>query len=169
VAAKAKIEKKHKLVMYKGGLCQDPDCKYPGPLPDCCYDFDHREPSEKSFSISAGSGKSLVELMIEVDKCDLVCSNCHRIRTAGNPDIAKKLSAANTGKKRTAETRAKMSAASKGRIPSPEAIERMSAAHKGQKQSPETRAKRSVSMMGNTYRADFLKKSAAETPTHLIN
>ena len=47
-----------------------------------CFDFDHREPADKSFTISAKQkdvSKTLLEA--EFDKCDLVCANCHRLRT----------------------------------------------------------------------------------------
>jgi hypothetical protein len=81
------IEKKACLVRYKGGRCLD--CG--NIFPQCCYDFDHRIPLEKSFTISGKMGKPLSELMIESDKCDLVCANCHRIRTAGNPLISEKM------------------------------------------------------------------------------
>ena len=46
------------------------------------FDFDHRDPLEKLFSISSMyKGVSCESLMREMDKCDLVCSNCHRHRT----------------------------------------------------------------------------------------
>lgn len=46
-------------------------------------DFDHREPTLKSFQLTAGRAmlKSRAALLIEVRKCDIVCANCHRIRT----------------------------------------------------------------------------------------
>lgn len=82
-------ERKAQLVAYKGGICAD--CK--GVFPQCCYDFDHKDPLNKSFNIgeAASRGTSMSDLMIEADKCDLVCANCHRIRTAGNPKIAQKM------------------------------------------------------------------------------
>lgn len=46
------------------------------------FDFDHRDPKLKSFSISdKGVTVSLARLQEEVKKCDLVCANCHRFRT----------------------------------------------------------------------------------------
>ena len=51
-------------------------------FPTVCMDFDHRNPEDKSFAIAAGKGnRSLESLIAEIDKCDVVCSNCHRIRT----------------------------------------------------------------------------------------
>jgi hypothetical protein len=46
-------------------------------------DFDHREPSHKSFRLTAGAAmlKSPAALLEEVSKCDIVCANCHRVRT----------------------------------------------------------------------------------------
>lgn len=71
---------KSDMLAYKGKECKD--CRISS-LPDCCYDFDHLDSTQKSFGISEGifSGKSLEELKQEIDKCEVVCANCHRIRT----------------------------------------------------------------------------------------
>lgn len=64
---------KKKLVDYKGGKCIM--CGY-----DKCIDaleFHHRDPIEKDFTIS-GKSWSFERLKSEADKCDLVCSNCHK-------------------------------------------------------------------------------------------
>ena len=64
---------KRKLIEYKGGKCEK--CGY-----DKCnraLDFHHRNPSKKDFSISA-TGRGFERMKKEVDKCSLVCSNCHR-------------------------------------------------------------------------------------------
>ena len=46
------------------------------------FDFDHRDPLEKLFSVSQMyKGVSCATLINEMNKCDLVCSNCHRHRT----------------------------------------------------------------------------------------
>lgn len=47
-------------------------------------DFHHRNPEEKDFSISwisrfGFSDKNLIKMLNEVDKCDTLCANCHRI------------------------------------------------------------------------------------------
>ncbi len=50
--------------------------------PPFVMDFDHRDPTKKVSKISnlmrLGSRQ---KLEAELAKCDLVCSNCHRIRT----------------------------------------------------------------------------------------
>jgi len=63
---------KQKLVDYKGGKCIK--CgynKYNGNLA-----FHHLDPSKKDFTIT---GKSIAfeKLKLEVDKCELLCHNCH--------------------------------------------------------------------------------------------
>ena len=118
-----KAEKKAQLVEYKGGICVD--CKMS--FPQVCMGFDHRDPLLKSFAIGMAMGKDISELKIEADKCDLVCANCHAIRTAGNPVIAQKISLSKTGKVTSShpnspETRAKMSAAAKGIPKFPESV-----------------------------------------------
>jgi len=49
-------------------------------FPPVCMDFDHRPGEEKIKEISKCKSKAQVD--VEVLKCDLVCSNCHRIRTS---------------------------------------------------------------------------------------
>jgi penicillin-binding protein-related factor A (putative recombinase) len=44
-------------------------------------DFDHRPGEKKEFSISQPRISKLVEFYKEMKKCDLVCANCHRLRT----------------------------------------------------------------------------------------
>lgn len=66
---------KIKLIEYKGGKCIK--CGYSKNYPSV-YDFHHRNPEEKEFRISDGNTRSLEQLKKEVDKCDLVCANCHR-------------------------------------------------------------------------------------------
>lgn len=47
-------------------------------------EFDHRDPDTKSFTIGeVRSAKVRWDSFVaEIDKCDIVCANCHRIRTA---------------------------------------------------------------------------------------
>ena len=45
-------------------------------------DFDHRLGEVKSFVISYAPGRhSLEAITAEIAKCDVVCANCHRLRT----------------------------------------------------------------------------------------
>lgn len=60
---------------YKGGCCER--CGYS----KCkrALEFHHVDPKEKDFEIgSKWCNKSWVVLKKELDKCILVCSNCHR-------------------------------------------------------------------------------------------
>jgi hypothetical protein len=49
-------------------------------------DFDHRDPSKKVFAITTGSSQlmSREALIAEIEKCDIVCANCHALRTFAN-------------------------------------------------------------------------------------
>lgn len=47
-----------------------------------CFDFHHRDSERKDFTISSAVGNwqmTVERLQREIDKCDLVCANCHRI------------------------------------------------------------------------------------------
>lgn len=48
-------------------------------------DLDHRDPLQKLFNPSKlVNHGSLSKMLAEIEKCDVVCSNCHRIRTYGH-------------------------------------------------------------------------------------
>jgi hypothetical protein len=51
-----------------------------------CMEFDHREPhlKDKDVSYLACSGHSVERLRKEIEKCDLVCAICHRMRSVKN-------------------------------------------------------------------------------------
>ncbi len=72
---------KKELVQHKGGKCE----KCGGEFPTCCYHFHHKNPETKQFNISAAlqSTMTMANIIAEVDKCLLVCANCHLIIHAG--------------------------------------------------------------------------------------
>jgi hypothetical protein len=45
------------------------------------FEFDHRDPETKAFDIANGKKRPFRDLKAEIDKCDMVCANCHRLRT----------------------------------------------------------------------------------------
>jgi thymidine kinase len=45
------------------------------------FDFDHREPRLKKFTLSQVRTESLQAIKDEAEKCDVVCKNCHAHRT----------------------------------------------------------------------------------------
>jgi hypothetical protein len=52
-----------------------------GRFAQCSMDFDHRDPSMKIKSVSRMIFGSIDRMLAEVEKCDIVCANCHRLRT----------------------------------------------------------------------------------------
>ena len=75
----AKLREQAKAIMYeaKSAPCMDCGVSYHPYV----MDFDHRE--GKKFNVSEWWHKSssLDTLRAEMAKCDVVCSNCHRLRT----------------------------------------------------------------------------------------
>jgi len=64
---------KIRLIEYKGGKCEI--CGYDKKILGA-FDFHHRDPEQKDFSISSKTF-SFDRLLKEVEKCSLVCRNCH--------------------------------------------------------------------------------------------
>ena len=65
---------KEKAVEYKGGKCVV--CGY-----DRCLkalEFHHINPEEKDFTLGSNTNRSWEKVKIEIDKCVLLCANCHR-------------------------------------------------------------------------------------------
>lgn len=72
-------ELKNKAIQYKGGKCIK--CGYNKCIN--AMDFHHLDSDEKSFGISAKKSRSLENIKSELDKCVLLCANCHREFHAG--------------------------------------------------------------------------------------
>jgi hypothetical protein len=70
---------KYKHDYKKGKACRDCGGKYPSYV----LDFDHRDPKKKHAGVALMSGRtgSIAKIQAEIDKCDIVCANCHRERT----------------------------------------------------------------------------------------
>jgi hypothetical protein len=73
-----KIENRAKLDAIKAVPCAD--CKQR--FPPVCMDFDHRPSETKKRDVSAMMHRPWQTVLLEIAKCDLVCANCHRIRSA---------------------------------------------------------------------------------------
>jgi hypothetical protein len=71
---------KPKMIEYKGGKCKN--CGYNKCIQ--ALDFHHRDPQEKDFNLGGKHCYSWKRLKKELDKCDLLCSNCHREEHAKN-------------------------------------------------------------------------------------
>lgn len=72
-------EIKEFLKWIKDIPCMDCNVRYPSYV----MDFDHKDQSLKKYNISNMSDGSYSYNTVwdEIIKCDIVCSNCHRIRT----------------------------------------------------------------------------------------
>lgn len=69
------LKRKLKLIELKGGCCQK--CGYNKNI--ASLTFHHIDPKLKLFSIQARniSNYNFQKVLAEVDKCDLLCHNCH--------------------------------------------------------------------------------------------
>jgi hypothetical protein len=67
------------IAAAKAVPCQDCGQRYPPYV----MEFDHLDPSTKSFNISdvRYNAHSLRRIKVEIAKCEVVCANCHRERT----------------------------------------------------------------------------------------
>lgn len=74
-----KYLKKRKIELIKilGGKCEICNLKYNGEN-GCLFQFHHKNPSEKEIKLNlAFLWKKWDNLLNEIKKCKLVCSNCH--------------------------------------------------------------------------------------------
>lgn len=68
------------VVEHFGEECHD--CKQSF-LP-CVYDFHHLDPTKKDVNPSQAMTMSLERMWKELDKCIMLCANCHRLRHFAN-------------------------------------------------------------------------------------
>jgi len=73
------------LVKYKGGKCEHCSVSY---TYDGVYEFHHPDPTKKDFEIGLALDRKIPylrtreNLLKEIDKCLMLCANCHRIEHA---------------------------------------------------------------------------------------
>ena len=80
-----KTNKENKIVIRKwveqykinNSVCLDCNVSYPPYV----LDFDHVRDKEFGISRAIQNGTSLDKIVKEIEKCEIVCANCHRIRT----------------------------------------------------------------------------------------
>ena len=61
-------------------LKQEPCMDCGGKFPPECMDFDHVR-GEKTESVASMRTWRMDRVLAEIEKCELICANCHRIRT----------------------------------------------------------------------------------------
>lgn len=76
-SAKSRRDRQKWFKEYKSGL----SCIKCGENHPACLDFHHREESEKNFEIckAVGQGFPKNKILVEIEKCDVLCCKCHRI------------------------------------------------------------------------------------------
>lgn len=72
-----RIENSSLIQELKSNPCMDCGITYPYYV----MDFDHRDSNLKIMNVSEMRHHSKKRILDEISKCDLVCSNCHRIRS----------------------------------------------------------------------------------------
>jgi hypothetical protein len=82
---KALVEER---TLYVAAFLREHPCVDCGEDDPIVLEFDHRR--DKKFSISAGlQGRRWQDVLDEIAKCEVVCANCHRSRTATRGGFAR--------------------------------------------------------------------------------
>lgn len=66
-----------KIQLYYG--CQNPDCKWDVELKPCQLEFHHLVPATKKKAVSTMMNYSRKTIANEINKCVLLCRNCHAL------------------------------------------------------------------------------------------
>lgn len=105
----AVAERRRKLkemaVEYKGGRCMD--CGYQ--KCQAALHFHHRDPAQKEFGVSVnGMTRTWEAIRVELDKCDLICANCHAERHEAEDAVVREAKRAEVRKCVPAKPKAKL-------------------------------------------------------------
>lgn len=78
----ANHKRKERCRAYLGDVLSRAACVDCGLSDPIVLEFDHRDPKEKYRDISLLAAQGSIDLLKkELEKCDVVCANCHRRRT----------------------------------------------------------------------------------------
>jgi len=72
-------DNKLKAIAYKGGKCLD--CGFDDLTRPEVFQFDHLPELGKTCNVGNMLGYAWAKVTAELDKCELVCANCHATRT----------------------------------------------------------------------------------------
>ena len=75
-ANKRNRERKKLMAKHFGGCCKDCGVSYP----QYVYEFHHTDPKQKDVNPSKALSWSEERMWKELNKCVMLCSNCHKIR-----------------------------------------------------------------------------------------
>jgi hypothetical protein len=70
-----KRQRKNQAIEYLGGKCNHCQLSYHPAV----FEFHHKNPAEKERDPSKMLNSSWDRLKAELDKCELLCANCHRL------------------------------------------------------------------------------------------
>ncbi len=70
------LKRKIELIDKRGGCCER--CGYNKNI--AAFDFHHKNPKEKEFELDMRklSNSTMEAILVEFNKCELLCANCHR-------------------------------------------------------------------------------------------
>ena len=67
--------------LYRQSKEGKPCARCGGVFPQVVMDYDHLDPKTKRMCVAQMLGYSWADIQSEINKCELLCSNCHRIKT----------------------------------------------------------------------------------------
>ena len=74
------------IALYYG--CSNPECKWDGEFEPAMLEFHHIDETQKKACIAHLKKQKLTRLVEEINKCCVLCSNCHRAVTWGGLDCS---------------------------------------------------------------------------------
>jgi len=81
VVRRAEIKRRmQSAIHFVRGYKSASSCLRCGESTSCCLDFHHRDPNLKvaEVAVMPRRGKSIRNIVAEIEKCDVLCANCHR-------------------------------------------------------------------------------------------
>jgi hypothetical protein len=67
--------------------CQNPGCKWEGEFVSSQLDFHHLDPATKAKPVSKMESSSYKQIVAEINKCVVLCKNCHVLVHAGQAAV----------------------------------------------------------------------------------
>ena len=82
------LQRRRRLRLWLNEQKQERGCENCGESDPACLDYHHRDAEQKVMRVSKAVtwGYSQENLKTEIDKCDVLCANCHRLKHHTVPD-----------------------------------------------------------------------------------